>query len=54
MHIIVVIQLYERKQHGSRLINMLDHIFARQGSLSADDDGWHVDLLNKVNDLTFF
>ena len=33
---------------------MLYSISTRQGSLSVDDDGGHVDLLNNINGLNFF
>ena len=32
---------------------MLDHTSARQGSLSVDDDGGHVYLLNNINGIYF-
>ena len=32
-----------------RLMNKLDNISTRQGSLSADDDGWDAVLLNNIN-----
>ena len=32
---------------------MLGNISTRQGSLSADDDGWHAVLLNNINGIYF-